>query len=213
MRVLPLVLGATGVGFLVILFAARRRLSGGAGKLISYETETPRASGYMAPAISIPPQLSLKIINSARKWAQVRGVPMQEILATILVESSGKPHAWANLSTEDSRGLMQVNVNTWGKILPTKYGISVADLWDIDKNIMVGSDIYASYRKKVQDLIAKSGCPQVAPIDVLTRLYYKGPAYVQKKILACQDASSPYKNADKAIANWKLAMSKVSAVV
>ena len=77
---------------------------------------------------------------------------------------------------------------------------------------MVGSDIYATYRKKVQALIAQSGVPQSAPIDVLTRLYYKGPAYVQKKILAGEDASHPYKNAEAAVANWQTAMSTVSAI-
>jgi hypothetical protein len=41
---------------------------------------------------------------------------------------------------------------------------------------------------------------------VLARLAYKGPAYVQKKILAGEDASHPYKNAEAAVANWKVAM-------
>jgi hypothetical protein len=90
--------------------------------------------------------------------------------------------------------------------------MTVDDLWNIDKNIQIGTYIYAKYRQDVQNLIAQAGCPQSAPLDVLTRLYYKGPAYVKKKILACQDASNPYKNADVAVANWQSAMTKVSAV-
>lgn len=160
---------------------------------------------------TIPKQLTPEIIASARKWAQARGIPAQEVLATILVESSGNPRAWANKANEDSRGLMQVNIRAWSSFL-SQNGLTVEDLWDIDKNIMVGTYIYAKFRNDVQALIAKSGCPQTVPIDVLTRLYYKGPAYVQKKILACQDASSPYKDADRAIANWQTAMNKVSAV-
>jgi len=207
---MPLLLGATGLGFLAIYFVARRLIT---GATISYESSAlPASGGHYMPTIVMPKQLTLDIINSARKWAQLRGVPLQEVLATILVESSGKPRAWAHNEKEDSRGLMQVNVNAWASYLK-QIGMTVADLWDIDKNIQVGTYIYAKYRAEVQRLIAQAGCPQTAPIDVLTRLYYKGPAYVKSKILACKDASRPYVNADKAIANWQAAMSKVSVVV
>jgi hypothetical protein len=208
-RILPLILGAAGVGFLVIMLAARKRLT---GAMISYEPQAQPSSGsgYMT-TITIPKQLTLEIVNSARKWAQARGVPLQEVLATILVESSGNPRAWANKATENSRGLMQVNINVWQPLL-AKNGMTIDDLWDVDKNIQIGTLIYAQYRKEVQTLIAQSGVPQSAPIDVLTRLYYKGPAYVKNKILAGQDASHPYKDAEKAVANWQTAMNKVSAV-
>lgn len=205
-KLVPILLGTVGVGFAVIYIIARRRLQ---GTVISYEPATV-SRGYMSTT-TIPKQLTPTIIESARKWAQARGVPLQEVLATILVESSGNPRAWANLKTEDSRGLMQVNVRAWQSLL-TQNGLTVDDLWDIDKNLMIGTYIYAKYRNEVQQLIAQSGCPQAATIDVLTRLYYKGPVYVRKKILACQDASSPYKNADRAIANWTSAMNKVAAV-
>ena len=205
-RVLPLLLGAVGVGFAVILIAARKSMS-----TISYDPQLPASGGYMT-TITIPKQLTAEIIASARRWADIRGIPLQEVLATILVESSGNPRAWANKANEDSRGLMQVNINAWKSLL-TQNGMTVDDLWNIDKNIQIGTYIYAQYRKAVADLIAKSGVPQAAPLDALTRLYYKGPAYVKSKILAGKDASSPYKDADKALANWKLAMGKVSAVV
>jgi soluble lytic murein transglycosylase-like protein len=206
-KLVPILLGAVGVGFTVIYFAARKRVQ---GATISYDTPTARSGGY-AVTTTIPKALTPEIINSARKWAQARGIPLQEVLATILVESSGNPRAWANLSTEDSRGLMQVNVRAW-QFLLTQNGMTVDDLWDIDKNIMIGTYIYAKYRAELQGLISQSGCPQSAPIDVLTRLYYKGPAYVRSKISACKDASSPYVNADKAIANWQAAMNKVSVI-
>lgn len=211
-RVVPLILGAFGVGFLIILIAARKRLS--TSVVISYEPITPTipSGGSYVTTITIPKELSPEIVASARKWASARGIPLQEILATILVESSGKPRAWANKANEDSRGLMQVNIRAWSSLLKQN-GLTVDDLWDIDKNIMIGTYIYAQYRRKVQELIAQSGCPQTAPIATLTRLYYKGPAYVQKKILACQDASHPYKDAELAVANWDRAMVKVAAVV
>jgi hypothetical protein len=208
---LPMGLAAAGIGFAVALWQGlKRRVSGAA---ISYDPPAPATSGgssYM-PNVSIPAWLTPQILASAKRWAAARGVPLREILATIHVESRGKPKAWANLSTEDSRGLMQVNVNAWGPKLK-QYGMTADDLWDIDKNIMVGSEIYANYRKTVQGLIAQSGVAQAAPIDVLTRLYYKGPKYVREKILAGQDASRPYKNAEAAVENWKVAMAMVDPV-
>lgn len=203
MRVIPIVLGAVGAGFLAVFFAARKYVGGG-GATISYEPPTPTQGGRVSGVFTAD------VIASAHKWAQARGVPAQEVLATIYVESRGNPRAWANLSTEDSRGLMQVNIRAWASLL-AQNGMTANDLWDVDKNIMIGTYIYAKYRAEVQGLIAQSGCPQSTPIDILTRLYYKGPAYVRKKILACQDASSPYRDADKAIANWEAAKAKVAA--
>jgi len=213
-RLLPLLLGAVGIGFGVIWFAARKYSASG-GKLISYEPVTPSRGGYVT-TITIPKQLTAEIVASAQKWAAARGIPTQEVLATILVESSGNPRAWANLSTEDSRGLMQVNVRTWAGLLQQN-GMTLDDLWNVDKNIMIGTYIYANYRKKVTDLIAASGCPsaQSAPIATLTRLYYKGPAYVAKMIQECGPALAamhPFKDAERAVANWNSAMAKVVGV-
>jgi hypothetical protein len=215
--ILPAILALAGIGFVVALVrAGTKKSSGGyyiipgvapppAEKLIVYEPPTTSSGSAYMPSVTIPKGFTPEVVASAKKWAAVRGVPVKEILATIYVESRGNPRAWANLASEDSRGLMQINVNAWGATL-SKYGLTVEDLWDVDSNIMVGSDIYATYRKKVQSLIAQSGMPQSAPIDVLTRLYYKGPAYVQKKILVGEDASHPYKNSDAAVANWKVAL-------
>ena len=166
--------------------------------------------------VTIPKQLTPEIIDSARRWSQTRGIPLQEVLATILVESSGNPHAWANKANEDSRGLMQVNVRAWTSLL-TQNGMTVADLWDVDKNIQIGTYIYATYRQKVQNLIAQSGCAaaQGAPIATLTRLYYKGPAYVETMIKECGAklaAMHPYLNAEAAVANWDSAMAKTSGI-
>jgi Transglycosylase SLT domain len=214
-RVLPLVLGAAGIGFAVIFWAARKRITG-SGATISYEPQTPSpGSGYMATT-TIPKQLTPEIINSARRWAVARGIPLQEVLATILVESSGNPRAWANKVNEDSRGLMQVNVRAWSALLKQN-SMTTDDLWDVDKNIQIGTYIYAMYRQKVQALIAQSGCAsaQSAPIATLTRLYYKGPAYVEKMIKECGSALQamhPYKDAEAAVANWNNAMTKTTGV-
>ena len=173
------------------------------------------------PYTTIPSWLTSEILASARKWAQARGVPVQEILATIYVESRGKPRAWNcqpgpkpdGCSKENSHGLMQININptAWGSLL-NKYGLSPEDLYDIDTNIKLGSEIYASFRKKVQALIVQSGVPQTLDLPTLTRLYYKGPKYVERKLLAHEDAFHPYKDAEAAIANWQTAMASVFAV-
>jgi soluble lytic murein transglycosylase-like protein len=216
------ILVLAGVGFAASLAAVLARKRAPLGRMIYYQpppTPPPSQAVALAPSTggayvattNIPKQFTPEIVASATKWARARGVPPEEILATIYVESRGKPHAWANKANEDSRGLMQINVRAWGSKL-ANYGMTEEDLWNVDKNIMVGSDIYAKYRRTVQDLIAQSGVPQSAPIDVLTRLYYKGPAYVKRKILAGKDASHPYRDAEKAVQNWKVAMTLANRV-
>lgn len=215
---IPLVLVLAGVGFAAVLLGTRSIKRAPTGQVISYEPAV--VSVLKPPSVTVPPtyvpaytigNFTPEIVASALKWARARGVPVEEILATIYVESRGNPRAWANLSTEDSRGLMQVNVNAWGSKLAAR-GYSESDLWDIDKNIEIGSEIYATYRNNVLSWISQSGVPQSAPVDVLTRLAYKGPAYVKKKILAGEDASHPYANAEAAINNWKVAMNLASQV-
>jgi hypothetical protein len=204
---LPLVLVVAGVGFAATLAAAVARKRS-AGATISYEptaTSLPSVRSAYVSNITIPKGFTPEVVASVKKWSAARGLPEREVLATIYVESRGNPKAWANLSTEDSRGLMQVNVRAWAPKL-VQYGMTVDDLWDVDKNIMIGTLIYKQYRDNVIKWIQQSGKPQSAPIDVLARLAYKGPAYVQKKILAGLDASRPYKNAEAAVANWKVAM-------
>jgi hypothetical protein len=200
--VFPIILALAGIGFAATLANAVLKKRGGA--TIAYEPPTT-GSGYTMPSVTIPKGFTPQVVASAKRWAGERGIPVQEVLATIYVESRGNPKAWANLSTEDSRGLMQVNVRAWASKLAA-YGLTVDDLWDADKNIMIGTLIYKQYRDNVLKWIAQSGHTQSASIDVLARLAYKGPAYVQKKILAGEDASHPYKNAEAAVANWKVAM-------
>jgi hypothetical protein len=208
--VLPIILAVAGVGFTAALVAAIRKPRV-IGRTISYTTTIAKSKPVYVQSVSIPSWLTTEVLTSAKKWAAARGVPLREILATIYVESRGKPRAWANKANEDSRGLMQVNIRAWADKLAS-YGVDVDDLWDVDKNIMVGSDIYKMYRNNVETWIAQSGVPQSTSIDVLTRLAYKGPSYVKKKILAGEDASHPYRDAEKAIDNWKVAMTMVDPV-
>lgn len=230
---LPVILAAAGVGFAATLVGALARKSGRhrMGRTITYELPTARppaapgrSTGYVS-TITLPKQFTPDVVMSVLKWARIRGVPPEELLATIYVESRGKPRGWEcvpgprpdGCTKANSRGLMQVNVNVkaWRKLLAQR-GYTVEDLWDPERNIEIGSLIYKKYRDGVLNWIAQSGVPQAAPIDVLTRLAYKGPAYVKKKILAGRDASRPYRGAEKAINNWKVAMdlaNRVTSVV
>lgn len=111
---------------------------------------------------------------------------------------------------------MQVNINAWKPLLAAN-GMTVDDLYDIDKNIQIGTYIYAKYRKEVQNLIAQSGVRQTMPIGTITRLYYKGPKYVSDairagRVLGTTPTTRPYKQTAEAVANWNAATAKVSAV-
>ena len=204
----PAVLALAGLGFLAVMAGIKRRA---AGEVISYDPEAERQVAYVATTTK-GKSLSPVVVALAEKWAKKRGVPAREIVATIIVESGGRAGAKSdNPTKEDSRGLMQVNINTWKPLL-VQNGMTVEDLYDPEKNIMIGSYIYAQYRKNVQALITQSGVKQSAPLDVLTRLYYKGPKYVKDNILAGEDASYPYKDAEKAINNWQIAMNTAAAV-
>lgn len=158
--------------------------------------------------------LSPEIVALAKKWAAARGLPVDEVLATIIVESGGKPKAWAKNAKEDSRGLMQVNVNAHAALLKS-HGYTADDMFDPSKAIEVGTEIYKAMRAKVVELVGKSKVPQTYEIGTLTRLRYKGPAYVDKMLKAAKvqaDTAHPYKDAEKAVANWSGALARARAI-
>lgn len=219
----PIGLAVAGVGFFAVYMAARSRVP--AARTFDYNVPVTKGGAYVAN-ITIPkaflPRASAAqvplIVASATKWAKAKNIPVAEVLATIQVESNGNPRAWAKNDKEDSRGLMQVNVNAWASTLK-RFGMTVEDLWDIDKNIQVGVEIYANYRQKVVDAIVKSGKAQPEPIDVITRQYYRGPATVLKAIATGKNAAHVFANSDAAagrgnsVNNWKMAMNTANSVV
>lgn len=218
----PIALAVAGVGFFATYMAARSKLP--PARTIDYDVPVTKGGVFVAN-ITIPKEFLPRakaaevplIVAAAKKWADKYGVPVAEVLATIQVESNGNPKAWANTAKEDSRGLMQVNINAWASTLKS-LGYAPDDLWKIDVAIQVGTKIYANYRKKVVGAIAASGKTQPEPVHVITRQYYRGPAAVINAIKAGKDASTVFAASDaragrgNSVNNWKMAMNQAVGV-
>jgi len=143
----------------------------------------------------------LAYIQAAAKWAKTRGVPLDWVLATIQVESSGNPRA-AGDADGRSRGLMQVNVVAHAAELKAA-GVAPERLFDPITNIEWGTKYLREFRDAVT---AASGTrPLPAPLDVLTRLAYKGPSAVYGALRRGQNPTA-LSWAGPAIANWQRAL-------
>ena len=212
----------TKIGAVVLLIAG-----GGIVALIAALSRARAAAQVYLPAqapasiqpytVNLPASpfawLTPEVYASAKKWATARGLPLQWVLATIQVESSGKQRAHASTATEDSYGYMQLN---WGstaiRSLAESYGVTTPDrLMDPDTNIMLGTLVLRTYLDNVLKWLG--GAPPPAPLDQIVRLAYKGPALVKSALAAGKtDPSTFYKNAGQAVDNWNVAMTKASAV-
>jgi len=159
-------------------------------------------------------KFSAEVVASATKWAKIRGIPLAEVLATILLESRGNPKAHALTAKEDSRGAMQVNIRAWHPVI-VELGYTDDDLYRLDVGIEVGTYILKSYRDKVLALVKKSPVAQVHDLATLTRLYYAGPKYVDnmlRKAKTKEETAHPFKNAEVYIDHWRDAMLAVAEV-
>lgn len=157
---------------------------------------------------------SKEVVSSAKKWAVARNVPVNEILATILLESRGNPWAHAKTDKENSLGLMQVNVNAHGDLLKVR-GYRPEDLYRPDIGIEIGSLIYMQARKKVIELVKACPAPQTHDIPTLTRLYYAGPKYViamLRKAKTQADTAHPFKRSEVYVDHWRDAMDAIGQV-
>lgn len=119
-------------------------------------------------------KISTGAIASAKKWARKRGLPLNWVLATILVESGGKPTVTGDAGGR-SVGLMQVNTVAHATDM-AKEGVTRASMFNPDVNIEWGTRLMREYRDKI--LEALGGRTPPAPLDIITRLAYKGPKTV-----------------------------------
>ncbi len=142
-------------------------------------------------------------LQAAAKWAGDRGVPLDWVIATILVESSGNPKASGD-SDGRSRGLMQVNHIAHAAELKAA-GVAPEQLFDPIVNIEWGTKYLREFRDAVT--AAAGARPLPAPLDVLTRLAYKGPAAVYSALRKGQNPTA-LSWAPPAIANWQRAILK-----
>ena len=142
--------------------------------------------------------MPLAYVRSAARWAKSRGLPLDWVLATILVESGGNPRATGDEGGR-SVGLMQVNSVAHAAELKAA-GLSRESLFDPETNIQWGTLYMRAFRDDVQR--AGAGRPLPADLGELMRLSYKGPAAV---LSALRQGKNPlaFSWAPDAIANWR----------
>lgn len=143
------------------------------------------------------------MVQSAWKWANKRGLPFNWVLSTIIVESSANPRSTGD-SGGESKGLMQVNTVANAKLL-AQYGYRPDDMYDVDHGIEIGTILLRQFYDNVK---AHGAERAKTPIDVTTRLAYKGPATVYAALDHGQEPSS-ISWAPAAISNWHAATQRV----
>ena len=145
------------------------------------------------------------MVQSAWKWAKKRGLPLNWVLATIIVESSANPHATGDAGGE-SKGLMQVNTVANANVL-RQYGYGPNDMYDVDHGIEIGTLLMLDFYNKVKQ---HGAARAKTPIDETLRLSYKGPEPVYNALDRGQEPSS-LSFAHPAIENWRAATQRVAA--
>lgn len=163
-----------------------------------------KLSGPSAKNIAAGLRMPVSTIESAVKWSTRRGVPLEWTLTTILVESSGNPHAAGDAGGR-SVGLMQVNSVAHAAELRAA-GVTREKLFDPDTNIEWGTKYLSEFRAQVLNALGSRQAP--APLDEIVRLAYKGPATVTNALRRGENPLS-LSWAPDALANWRRRMAEV----
>ena len=143
-------------------------------------------------------------IQAAERAARKYGVPIEWILATIIVESGGRPSVRGDADGR-SVGLMQINA-----VAHAGEGVTATMLLNPMTNIDWGTRYIRQYRDEV--LSALGGRTPPLPIDWLTRLAYKGPTTIENVLRNGQNPATAVLWAPEALRNWQAAMGRVSAL-
>ena len=172
------------------------------------------ASGE-APALKTKPRrprgISPRVYALAEKWAVKRGLPLQWVLATILVESQGRE----KLMGDDGRsyGLMQINAAPHADRLK-RYGLQPSDLLDANNNLMIGTEILREAWQAVANTLGTRKAP--APLDVLVRYAYVGPFATRSALrrgLHPRETEAFASRAPIVEGRWSRALAQTTAVV
>jgi hypothetical protein len=157
---------------------------------------------YIAAGLGLPAAYVRYASQAAKKY----GVPLQWVLATILVESSGNTRA-AGDADRRSVGLMQVNAVAHARELAAA-GLTRESLFKPKIGIDWGTKLLAGFAAQVRAALGGRSPP--APLDEITRLAYKGPAPV---VNALKRGENPLNLswAPQAVQNWRSAMARVNA--
>ena len=206
--------GLAGLAFTIYFIAqvAKGQVQNGGGNgAVPAPIPLPSVPTSASAAQPIGP-LTASMVASAIKWAGVYGVPASWVVATAIVESNGNPNAVGDQGR--SLGLMQINYGANASLLTT-LGVQPGQLYDPDTNIHVGTAILRSAYDSVSSWLGGRTPPQ--PIDVLTRLAYRGPALVKNALAAGTDPVAAFDSAGyggtASAASWRTALSQASAVV
>jgi hypothetical protein len=158
----------------------------------------------VAAGLSLP----LQYVQLASTWARKRSLPIEWVLATILVESGGNARA-AGDADGRSAGLMQVNTVAHAQEMAAA-GVTRAQMFDPATNIEWGTKYMAAFRAQIQAALGGRRSP--APLDEILRLSYKGPAAVLSALKRGEDPTSTISWAPAALSNWRQAMARVTAL-
>lgn len=147
--------------------------------------------------------LQASYVAAAKKWSLIYSVPLEWVLATILVESGGNPRARGDAGGK-SVGLMQVNVAAHAQD-----GATLEKMLDPATNIQFGTMYLRQFKDKVEDALAGRTPP--IPESWIVRLAYKGPTTV---LGVLQKGGNPatISWAPEALHRWAAALAKVSAL-
>jgi hypothetical protein len=151
--------------------------------------------------------LPLQYVQFAAKAAHANGVPLEWVLATIIVESKGNPRARGDAGGK-SVGLMQVNVVANAKVLANA-GVTSTQMFDPATNIRIGTQLLAGFKQRVLDALV--GHAPSLPLDELTRLEYKGPKSIEGAIRSGRNPLTAYPDAPQAVTRWREALATVRA--
>lgn len=149
--------------------------------------------------------LPLQYVQIAAKEARKNGLPLDWVVATIMVESKGNPYSRGDAGGK-SVGLMQVNVVANAKVL-AQAGVAPEQMIDPATNIRIGTQLLAGFKQRV--LSALSGRVPPLPLDELTRLEYKGPRSIEGALRSGRDPLTAYPDAVQAVAHWRQALATV----
>jgi hypothetical protein len=175
--------------------------------LIGFIVSRARTGIAAAKAVPIGP-LTAEMVASAIKWGAYYGIPPSWITATMIVESRGNPNAVGDQGR--SRGLMQINYGANVRLLE-QLGVTPDQLFIPDVNIRVGTKFMRDAYDRILQVLAGRQPP--IPIDIMLRLYYRGPALVLNALKAGKNPMDNFKDGQVSASNWRAALNQTSAVV
>lgn len=146
-------------------------------------------------------------VSAARKWSVLYRVPLEWVLATIIVESGGKPNVRGDADSR-SLGLMQVNVVAHAAEMAAA-GVTPTQMLDPSTNIQWGTKYLKQFKDDVEGALAGRTPP--IPLSWIVRLAYKGPATVLSALHKGQNPAT-ISWAPDALRRWAAAMERVGAL-